>query len=193
MDRKTLISEIKSSYPWRRAENWLITVTIILMILTLAAGIDYTLDPGATPITELLVWGGALLWILVFSLVHTKTMGRLLKNEKHVIAGLMNGKEYKYRESKENPARRWIVAIVALIIAGFLITISISIILGAKEFGNFPLELTAELTIIIFASILAIIAAMVCIFPIRQVVYSIKVTTLGRDPAILVYKIRRRA
>jgi len=191
MDRKSIISELTSSYNWRRAENWLMTITIVLMILALAAGIDYSLDPGANFVTELLVWGGALVWVLIFTIAHTRTMNWFARNEKRVIKNLESGDEFKYSQKRESSTGRLIVVILALIIAVVLIVISTTILLNTQQRNDFPLELTAEMTVIIFAAILAIISALIRIFPLRYMMYSIKVSTLGNEPTILYYKIRR--
>ncbi len=191
MERKELIGEIKSTHSSRFAENWLITVTIALAILALAAGIDYSITEGKM-IGIAAVWAGALIWILLFFIAHARVMGRLAKSENSIIESLEKGDNFGYSENRISPTPRCAVSSIALIAGIVLIVVIIKAIFMTYFVGGTPSELLAELTIIGFASLLAIISSLANLFPVKQQIYSIVVVARGEKPAAVNYTVRRR-
>lgn len=193
MERKALISEIKSSYNRRRAENWLIVVTVIIIMLGIAAGLDYSMGADMSLKYELIVWGGALLWIILFIIGHARVMSKLAENEKRVIENLQEGNRYKYVEKPEPAIARWLTTVISAIIGFGLLYYTLNTLFTEKIIGEYSLVLTAELTVIIFAAILALLCAFIRIFPIRQKYYTVKVSTFGDEPELIRYRIQRKS
>jgi hypothetical protein len=163
----------------------------MVVILALAAGLSYIMGDGFSLKNQLIIWGCALLWIVVFSTGHVKEMRRLVNNENKVIERLKKGEKFRYTEKAEPALSRWLTAIVSALIGMALLYFSVNTLCGAKLIGESSIELTAEITVIIFAAILAVLAALMRIFPLRQRYYGIRVSVLENDPTMLKYRVRR--
>lgn len=166
-------------------------VTIMVVILALAAGLSYIMGDGFSLKNQLIIWGCAFLWIIVFSAGHVKEMRRLAVNENKLIERLMKGEKFRYTEKAEPALSRWLTAIVSSLIGIALLYFSVRTLCGAKIIGGSSIELTAEITVIIFAAILAILAALTRIFPLRQKYYGIQVSVLENKPEMLKYRVKR--
>ncbi len=191
MDRKALISEIKGTYPRRRSENWLIVVTVMVITMALAAGLDYALETDLNLLNEIVIWGGALLWVMLFTVGHMKVMDKLAESEKKVVEKLEAGEKYKYDEEPESAFAKLAISLIATIIGLTLLYIILDALVNERIIGEHSFILTAELTVILFAGILALISSFIRLFPLNQRYYKVKVSTFGDDSAIIQYRVRR--
>jgi len=191
LERHSIISELENSYHRRRAEHWFMVVTIMVVILAIAAGLSYSLGNSLGITTELIIWGSALAWIFIFTAGHVKEMSRLKREEQQIIAKLEKDVKYKYTEKPESPHSRWGGAIFALILGCLLIYASVNVLFMDGFGRNLSSDSTAEITIILFASILALVGAFSRIFPFRQKYYNVRVSVLDKNPAMFKYRMRR--
>ena len=191
LKKDEIISELEASYFRRRAEHWFMVVTIMVLILALAAGLSLAMgnNPGIT--TELIIWGSALIWIFICAFGHAKEMSRQKREEVRIIDRLRREEKFRYSERPESARRRFMALGFALIVGGGLFYVLLNTFLMNGFGGRLAPEWTAEITVVIFAAVLAILGAFIRLFPLKQRYYNVRVSVLDNKPAMLKYRIRR--
>lgn len=191
LERNEIISELTDTYARRRAEHWFMVVMIMVVILALAAGLSLSIGDNLSLRNELIIWGSALVWIFIFALGHVKEMSRLKRAEKKVIDRLKKDERFRFTEKPEPSLSRWGTAIFALLLGGLLIYIGINALLMDGFGWNLSADSTAEIIILLFAALLALIGAFSRIFPLRQRFYNVRVSVLEGKPEMIKYRTQR--
>lgn len=166
-------------------------VMIMVVILALAAGLSFAIGENLSLLNELIIWGNALVWIFIFAVGHVKEMSRLKRAEKKVIDRLKKDEKFRFTEIPEPQLFRWGTAIFSLVLAGLLVYFSVKALLFDSFVENLSADSTAEITILLFAALLALIGAFSRIFPARQRFYNVRVSVLDGKPEMIKYRTQR--